>query len=142
MRSILIVFMTQYLVTRAGVADHMSDPEARKYFSYFVSAVYFLPIFGAILSEGFLGKYKTIFWLSIVYCFGHFALALDDTRLGLVIGLGLISLGSGGISRASPQMSAINLASRTSTCFPRSSVGSTSRSTRARFFPPFSARCC
>lgn len=75
----------------------MSDAEARGYFSLFVSAVYFLPIFGAILAEGFIGKYQTIFWLSIVYCFGHFALAFNDTRLGLVIGLGLISLGSGGI---------------------------------------------
>ncbi|MEO6969866.1 MAG: hypothetical protein ABI217_03105, partial [Chthoniobacterales bacterium] len=46
---------------------------------------------------GFIGKYQTIFWLSIVYCFGHFALALNDTRLGLLIGLGLISFGSGGI---------------------------------------------
>ena len=36
-------------------------------------------------------------WLSIVYCFGHFALALNDTRIGLVIGLGLIALGAGGI---------------------------------------------
>jgi POT family proton-dependent oligopeptide transporter len=89
--------MTSYLVTRAGVADHMGDVEARGYFSAFVSAVYLLPIAGAILAEGFIGKYKTIFWLSIVYCFGHFALALDDTRLGLLIGLGLISIGSGGI---------------------------------------------
>lgn len=97
MRSILIVFMTQYLVSKAGLPDRMSDAEARGYFSLFVSAVYFLPIFGAILAEGFIGKYQTIFWLSIVYCFGHFALALNDTRLGLVIGLGLISLGSGGI---------------------------------------------
>src|SRR5437660_2298913 len=97
MRSILIVFMTQYVVTRGGAADHMGNAEARQYFAMFVSAVYFMPIFGAILAEGFLGKYTTIFWLSIVYCFGHFALALDDTRMGLLLGLGLISLGSGGI---------------------------------------------
>jgi POT family proton-dependent oligopeptide transporter len=97
MRSILIIFMTQYLVTSGGGADHMAPAEARQYFAMFVSAVYFMPIFGAILAEGFLGKYTTIFWLSIVYCFGHFSLALDDTRLGLLLGLGLISLGSGGI---------------------------------------------
>src|SRR6266576_3406204 len=97
MRSILIVFMTQYVVTSSGVADHMSPAEARQNFALFVSAVYFLPIFGAILAEGFIGKYQTIFWLSIVYCFGHFALALNDTRLGLLIGLGLIACGSGGI---------------------------------------------
>jgi POT family proton-dependent oligopeptide transporter len=97
MRSILIVFMTQYIVTSSGVADHMGPAEARQNFALFVSAVYFLPIFGAILAEGFIGKYQTIFWLSIVYCFGHFALALNDTRLGLLIGLGLIACGSGGI---------------------------------------------
>jgi proton-dependent oligopeptide transporter, POT family len=97
MRSILIIFMTHYLITSSGAADHMGDAEARQYFALFVAAVYFLPVLGAILAEGFIGKYQTIFWLSIVYCFGHFALALNDTRLGLLIGLGLISFGSGGI---------------------------------------------
>ena len=97
MRSILIIFMTQYLVTKMGTPDHMSDAEARGNFHNFVTAVYALPILGAILAETFWGKYRTIFWLSIVYCLGHFALALNDTRLGLLIGLGLISLGSGGI---------------------------------------------
>lgn len=97
MRSILIVFMTQYIVNSAGGADHMGNAEARQNFALFVSAVYFLPVLGAILAEGFIGKYQTIFWLSIVYCFGHFALALNDTRMGLLIGLGLISLGAGGI---------------------------------------------
>ncbi|MBA3882090.1 MAG: POT family MFS transporter [Chthoniobacterales bacterium] len=97
MRSILIIFMTQYIVTSSGVADHMGDAEAREKFHWFVSAVYFLPIFGAILAEGFIGKYKTILILSVVYCLGHFALALNDTRMGLLIGLGLISVGSGGI---------------------------------------------
>ncbi len=97
MRSILIIFMTQYIVTKTGAPDHMSDAEARGNFHNFVFAVYFLPILGALLAEGFFGKYRTIFWLSIVYCFGNFALALNDTRVGLVIGLGLIALGSGGI---------------------------------------------
>lgn len=97
MRSILIIFMTQYLVKSSGAPDQMGDAEARQNFALFVSAVYFLPVLGAILAEGFIGKYQTIFWLSIVYCFGHFALALNDTRMGLIIGLGLIAFGSGGI---------------------------------------------
>jgi POT family proton-dependent oligopeptide transporter len=97
MRSILIVFMTTYMVNKMGMPDRMGDAEARYWFSQFVSAVYFLPILGAILAEVFLGKYNTILWLSIVYCAGHFMLALDDTRTGLMIGLGLIALGSGGI---------------------------------------------
>jgi proton-dependent oligopeptide transporter, POT family len=35
--------------------------------------------------------------LSIVYCVGHFTLAMNDTRLGLAVGLSLIALGTGGI---------------------------------------------
>ncbi len=97
MRSILTIFMTQYLATSAGVADHMSDEEAQEKFAWFVGAVYFTPMLGAVLAEGYWGKFRTILWLSIVYCFGHFALALNDTRLGLFMGLGLIALGAGGI---------------------------------------------
>ncbi len=97
MRSILIVFMTTYMVNKMGMPDRMGDAEARYWFSQFVSAVYFLPILGAILAECFLGKYRTILYLSIVYCAGHFVLAFDETRSGLMLGLGLIALGSGGI---------------------------------------------
>jgi POT family proton-dependent oligopeptide transporter len=97
MRSILIVFMTTYMVNKMGMPDRMGDAEARYWFSQFVSAVYFLPILGAILAEVFLGKYRTILYLSIVYCAGHFVLAFDETRTGLMLGLGLIALGSGGI---------------------------------------------
>lgn len=97
MRSILVVFMTGYMMTAAGKADHMSKEEANQWFHTFVSAVYLLPILGAFLADAVLGKYRTILWLSIVYCFGHFALSLNDTRMGLVIGLGLIALGAGGI---------------------------------------------
>jgi POT family proton-dependent oligopeptide transporter len=52
---------------------------------------------GAFLADAVLGKYRTIFYLSIVYCFGHFALAMNDTRIGLFTGLTLIALGAGGI---------------------------------------------
>ncbi|MBA2242117.1 MAG: POT family MFS transporter [Chthoniobacterales bacterium] len=105
MRSILIVFMTTYLVNATGQLAPMGDAQARAWFATFVSAVYFLPILGAILAEGILGKYNTIFWLSIVYCLGHLTLAFMDTSFGiafgqakvLAIGLGLIALGSGGI---------------------------------------------
>src|SRR5207237_7002309 len=80
--------------------------EAYKYSHYFVSGVYFLPIFGAIIADGFLGKYWTILSLSIVYCLGHLTLAFLDTSFGigvgqrtmLALGLGLICLGAGGIN--------------------------------------------
>src|SRR5262249_2253521 len=41
--------------------------------------------------------YRTIFWLSIVYCLGHLTLSLNNTRVGLIVGLGLVALGAGGI---------------------------------------------
>ena len=97
MRAILVVFMTQYLLAGDGSLATMDDAQARGWFHLFVSAVYITPLLGALLSDGLLGKYRTIIFLSIVYCLGHFALAIDHTRLGLVIGLGLIALGSGGI---------------------------------------------
>lgn len=97
MKGILVVFMTQYLMGRGGHLDLMDDAEAKTWYHAFTAAVYFTPLLGAILADAFLGKYRTIMALSLVYCGGHLALALDDTRLGLVIGLALISVGSGGI---------------------------------------------
>ena len=97
MRAILVIYMTQYMMNAAGQPDHLSDHQAQAYFHLFVSAVYITPLLGALLSDGLLGKYRTILALSMVYCIGHFALALDDTLLGLLIGQGLIALGAGGI---------------------------------------------
>ena len=97
MRAILVVFMTQYLLDADGTLTLMSEEEAKGWFHLFVSAVYFAPLMGALLSDGVLGKYRTIILLSLVYCMGHFALAVDNTRLGLAIGLGMIALGAGGI---------------------------------------------
>jgi POT family proton-dependent oligopeptide transporter len=97
MRAILVIFMTQYLVNTEGQADFMSEDEAKGWFHLFVSAVYMTPLLGALISDGLLGKYRTIITLSLVYTLGHFALSLDDTRVALAIGLGLIALGAGGI---------------------------------------------
>lgn len=97
MRAILVVFMTQYLTDSSGALAVMPEQEAQGYFHLFVSAVYFMPILGALVSDGLLGKYRTIILLSLVYCLGHFALAIDNTRMGLLLGQGLIALGAGGI---------------------------------------------
>ena len=97
MRGILVVFMTQYLLDPQGNTDFMGEDEAKYYYHFFTSWVYFTPILGALIADIFLGKYRTILSLSIVYCLGHLALAIDDTRAGLALGLGLIALGSGGI---------------------------------------------
>lgn len=97
MRSILVVFMTEYLLNASGQADPMTNAQARAWYHLFAQAVYFLPLLGSILSDGLWGKYKTVMRLSVVYCIGHAVLAFDQSRTGLAIGLGLIAMGSGGI---------------------------------------------
>jgi POT family proton-dependent oligopeptide transporter len=97
MRAILVVFMTQYLMDASGKPAPMAASEATAYFHLFVAITYFTPFLGALLADGLLGKYRTIILLSIVYSLGHFCLALDDTRTGLLVGQALIALGAGGI---------------------------------------------
>ncbi len=102
MRTILFVFMTKYLWLmdqRAGTA--MTDAAATEHYHSFVAWVYFTPLFGALLSDVFLGKYRTIILLSIVYCLGHAALACmgvaGNSPYFLFAGLLMICIGSGGI---------------------------------------------
>jgi len=97
MNSILVPFMTRYLVDAHGQPNQMTAPQAEAWYHTFVACAYILPLLGAFLADAVLGKYRTVLILSVVYCFGHLALAINHTRLGLVIGLGLIALGAGGI---------------------------------------------
>ncbi len=89
MRTILTVFMVQYLAIQGNVATEV--------YHYFVAACYLTPLAGAYLADRFFGKFHVILWLSIVYCLGHGVIALFETELGLYWGLGLIAIGSGGI---------------------------------------------
>ena len=97
LRAILVIFMTQYLMSSDGQLATLSDEDATSYFHLFTATAYFLPLIGAIVADAFWGKYKTIILLSLVYCAGHFSLFLDDTQLGLFLGLTLVAVGSGGI---------------------------------------------
>jgi proton-dependent oligopeptide transporter, POT family len=90
MKNILTFFMINYLLIHESVA--------KANYHLFVSACYFFPLLGGYLSDRFFGKYRTILWLSLVYCCGHACLALfEDRPVGFYTGLGLIALGSGGI---------------------------------------------
>jgi POT family proton-dependent oligopeptide transporter len=95
MSSILVVFMTKYLLGSDGALSVMGDERAKEWFHLFTAAVYFTPLLGAVLSDVWLGKYRTIVIFSVVYCLGFAALAWDHTRVGLAAGLVLIALGSG-----------------------------------------------
>jgi len=94
-RCILVFFMTHLLKNASGALAPMTAEQSKTWFHLFVSAVYFTPLLGALISDIWLGKYRTILWFSVLYCFGFVALALDQTRLGLATGLILIAIGSG-----------------------------------------------
>jgi len=97
MKGLLTVFMTKYLLDATGAPAPMQEAEAIATYHNFTAAVYATPFLGALISDIFVGKYRTILSVSVLYCLGHLALALDETRLGLVVGLTLIALGAGGI---------------------------------------------
>jgi len=87
--AILTVYMTQFL--RVGDAD------ATTYHSLFKSAAYFSPLVGAVVSDVLWGKFRTIMTFSMIYCAGCAVLALVPGTLGLLLGLGMVALGTGGI---------------------------------------------
>jgi len=94
-RCILVFFMTHLLLGAGGKPDPMTPEQGKAWFHLFVSAVYFTPLLGALISDIWLAKYRTILLFSVVYCLGLLALAVDHTRLGLTVGLVLIAIGSG-----------------------------------------------
>lgn len=102
MKAILAVFMVDYLHRLPGAGGvGMHEAEASAKVHLFNAAVYLTPLLGALLADGLIGKYRTIFWLSLLYCLGHAALAcmgtVGEPTLWLAVGLGLIAFGSGGI---------------------------------------------
>jgi POT family proton-dependent oligopeptide transporter len=87
--AILSVYMTQHL--------HFGQAKATEWQSLFKFAAYFFPMIGAILSDVFWGKYRTIMVLALVYCAGCAVIALDAGPVALAVGLGLMAFGTGGI---------------------------------------------
>jgi POT family proton-dependent oligopeptide transporter len=99
MRAILVTYMTKFLFDVQGNPAPLTEEKATEYFHMFVAAAYFFPIFGAPLADLWLGKYRTIISLSLVYCLGHLVLAANthDVLNWLLAGLALIAIGAGGI---------------------------------------------
>jgi POT family proton-dependent oligopeptide transporter len=101
MRSILAGYITG-AVLKGGLGQ---DADASTEIIHtFVSANYFMPLFGAWLSDKLIGRYHTILWVSLFYCAGHSVLACSDLAgtvhgklLMLYTGMALIAFGSGGI---------------------------------------------
>lgn len=76
----------------------MGEGPAKEALHLFKTGVYFLPLLGGFLADRWLGRYRTILWLSLFYGLGHGWIAITDaSRDGLLVGLALIALGAGGI---------------------------------------------
>ncbi|KOX78297.1 Peptide transporter family 1 [Melipona quadrifasciata] len=102
MRTVLTLYLRRYL----KYSDNMSTV----IYHVFTMLLYFFPIFGAMLADSLLGKFRTIFYLSIIYAIGQLLLSLSAAPpLGIpannlelyrefsLFGLVLIAVGTGGI---------------------------------------------
>jgi POT family proton-dependent oligopeptide transporter len=101
MKSILAGYITGK-VLEGGLGQ--SADTSTSIIHLFVFVNYFMPLFGAWLSDKVIGRYHTILWVSLFYCAGHGVLACSDYAGGvhgkticLLVGLILIAFGSGGI---------------------------------------------
>lgn len=60
--AILVLYLTRKL--------SYDDDTATVLYHVFTSLVYFFPLIGAIVADSWLGRFRTIFYLSVVYCIG------------------------------------------------------------------------
>jgi POT family proton-dependent oligopeptide transporter len=81
MASILTIFLTEHLLGLDGQAAPLDENRAHEWTHNFFTAVYFFPIIGALISDGFLGKYRTIFSVSLLYCLGQAVMAMVDVSV-------------------------------------------------------------
>ncbi len=96
-RTVLVLYITGAMAKSNSVAIMIAHS--------FVAIAYFMPLLGAVVSDGFVGKYHTIIYLSLVYAVGTGILAstagayttTDAKFAGLLVGLFLIAVGTGGI---------------------------------------------
>ncbi|NXG29750.1 S15A1 protein, partial [Dromaius novaehollandiae] len=107
MRAVLVLYFKYFL--------HWDDNLSTAVYHTFVALCYLTPIFGALIADSWLGKFKTIISLSIVYTIGQAVMSIssindltDYNRDGTpdhipvhialsIVGLILIALGTGGI---------------------------------------------
>uniref|UniRef100_A0A452ERI9 Solute carrier family 15 member 2 n=1 Tax=Capra hircus TaxID=9925 RepID=A0A452ERI9_CAPHI len=98
MKAVLTLYFLYYL--------NWSEDSSASVYHAFSSLCYFTPILGAAIADSWLGKFKTIIYLSLVYVLGHVIksmsalpiLAGQNLHIVLsMVGLSLIALGTGGI---------------------------------------------
>ena len=76
----------KHLLVKDGMASSKAEDVSTAIYHAWVFLSYFMSLFGALLADSFLGKFKTIFYISIVYAIGQAVLSLGavpDTDQGI-----------------------------------------------------------
>lgn len=98
MRAVLVLYLTNVLL--------LEESRATALYHIFIMLCYFTPMFGAMIADGLLGKYRTILYISLIYMAGNIVMCLSalppqttgtPELIGPLIGLILIGFGTGGI---------------------------------------------
>ncbi|XP_067405744.1 solute carrier family 15 member 2 isoform X2 [Emydura macquarii macquarii] len=98
MKAVLTLYFLNFL--------HWDENLSTTVYHAFSSLCYFTPVIGALIADTWLGKFKTIIYLSIVYVIGHVIKSVGTIpTVGnyvvhvvlSMLGLALIALGTGGI---------------------------------------------
>ena len=100
MRAVLVLYLVFQL--------NLPEDNATAVFHLFIFLAYFMPIFGSMIADSYIGKFWTILVFSLIYAVGCVSISLSaipcilgniiGVRLGLCfLGLILIALGTGGI---------------------------------------------
>nr|XP_042898647.1 solute carrier family 15 member 1-like [Parasteatoda tepidariorum] len=96
MRTILTIYLTERLL--------FSEDTATMLFHVFAMLSYFTPILGAIVADTWLGRFRTIFYVSFIYVLGvimisvgSFPNSLQIMKVVSLLGLVIIGIGTGGI---------------------------------------------
>lgn len=100
MKAILTTFLIAQFFnpTNDSTLVKAANAHANEVTHLFVALVYLLSIVGGLLADYWLGRYRTILYLSVIYCIGHAFLAMFDTNYQLFYaGLLLIAIGAGGV---------------------------------------------
>uniref|UniRef100_F6SF16 Solute carrier family 15 member 2-like n=1 Tax=Ciona intestinalis TaxID=7719 RepID=F6SF16_CIOIN len=95
-KAVLIIYLTSKL--------KMDHSTATAVYHSFNVVCYFSPILGACIADGWLGRYRTILYMSIIYMIGNIVMSLTAIPAlgapeipGPMIGLLIIAIATGGI---------------------------------------------
>ncbi|KAK4313634.1 hypothetical protein Pmani_015038 [Petrolisthes manimaculis] len=99
MKAILTLYLHQQLM--------YTEDASTVIYHFWAMLCYFTPVLGAILADSYLGRYRTILYISLIYVVGNTVLALGaipplfpdlTAKISIsLLGLLLIALGTGGI---------------------------------------------